>query len=87
MLKRISELKWWNPVTLMNDNKEIAGINMERFFRRLDVVRPQFESLVKLYDAGKIKPFIDRTFTFDEAAEAHQYIHDRKARGKIVLVP
>ncbi len=87
VLKRISELKWWNPVTLMNDNKEIAGVNMERFFRRLDVVRPQFESLIKLYEEGKIKPFIDRSFKFDEAAEAHQYLHDRKAKGKIVLVP
>ncbi len=87
VLKRISELSWWNPVTLMNDNKEISGVNMERFFRRLDIVRPQFESLIQLYEEGKIKPYVDRTFKFEEAAEAHQYLHDRKAKGKVVLVP
>lgn len=87
VVSRFLGMKSWNPMKLMNDNKEIAGVNMERFFKRLDIVRPQFDSLVSLYEQGKIKPFIDRTFKFEEAAEAHQYLHDRKAKGKVVLVP
>jgi NADPH:quinone reductase-like Zn-dependent oxidoreductase len=30
---------------------------------------------------------VDRSFKFEEAAAAHHYIHDRKAVGKVVLVP
>jgi NADPH2:quinone reductase len=39
------------------------------------------------YAAGKIRPLVERTFPLAKAAEALQLIHDRKAVGKIVLVP
>ena len=38
-------------------------------------------------EAGQIKPFVDRSFPFAEAPAAHHYLHDRKARGKVLLVP
>ena len=72
---------------LMNDNKTVSGINMGHLFDHLELLRPQIESLVKMYQRGEIKPHVDRTFTFDEAAAAHHYLHDRKAKGKVLLVP
>jgi NADPH:quinone reductase-like Zn-dependent oxidoreductase len=81
-------MKWgWNPLTLMNDNKTISGVNMGHLFDRLDLLRPQFDALVAMYERGEIKPYIDRSFPFAEAAAAHQYLHDRKAKGKVLLVP
>jgi NADPH:quinone reductase-like Zn-dependent oxidoreductase len=80
-------IKRYNPMQLMNDNKAVAGVNMGHLFDRLDILRPQFASLIQMYEAGAIKPHIDRTFKFDEAAAAHHYLHDRKAKGKILLVP
>jgi NADPH:quinone reductase-like Zn-dependent oxidoreductase len=77
----------YNPMTMMGDNKSITGINMAHLFDRLDILRPQFEALLKMYDEGIIKPHVDRTFKFDEAPAAHQYLHDRKAKGKVLLVP
>jgi NADPH:quinone reductase-like Zn-dependent oxidoreductase len=86
-LAQVLKIKRWNPMTLMNDNKTISGTNMGHLFTRLDQLRPQFEALVALFEAGKISPHVDKTFKFEEAAAAHQYIHDRKAIGKILLVP
>ncbi len=77
----------YSPIGLMGDNKTVTGINMGHLFARLDILKPQFEALLALYAQGLIKPHVDRTFKFDEAAAAHQYIHDRKARGKVLLVP
>lgn len=77
----------WSPLALMNDNKEVAGVNMAHLFGRLDLLQPQFDALAALYEQGKIAPTVDRTFPFDEAAAAHQYLHDRKAKGKVILVP
>lgn len=37
--------------------------------------------------AGKLEVRIDRTFPLTEAPEAHQYMEDRKTKGKILLVP
>jgi NADPH:quinone reductase-like Zn-dependent oxidoreductase len=80
-------MPWWPPFKLMNDNKSVTGINMERMFDHLEIVRPQMESLVEMLGRGELNPYVDRTFKFEEAPAAHHYLHDRKARGKILLVP
>ncbi len=81
------KMPFWNPVKLMMDNKGVSGVNMEHLFDRLDLLRPQFASLVEMYNRGAIKPHIDRSFSFAEAAQAHHYLHDRKAKGKVLLKP
>lgn len=77
----------FGPIDLMNDNRTVSGVNMGHLFDRLDLLRPQFEALMAMYGRGEIKPYVDRTFPFAEAAAAHHYLHDRKARGKVLLVP
>ncbi len=81
------KVKKWSPMKLMDDNKTITGTNMGHLFDRVDLLRPQFEDLLRMYEAGQIKPHVDRTFRFDEAHLAHHHIHDRKAMGKVLLVP
>jgi len=89
-LKAVSSVlsvKRWSPMQLMDDNKTISGTNMGHLFSRPDLIEPQLAALLEMYERGEIEPHVDRTFRFAEAAAAHQYIHDRKARGKVLLVP
>jgi NADPH:quinone reductase-like Zn-dependent oxidoreductase len=86
-LVQIMKVKKWSPQALMNDNKTITGVNMGHLFDRLDLLIPQFEELITMYKKGQIQPRVDKTFSFDDAPLAHHYIHDRKAKGKVVLVP
>lgn len=86
-LLMLLRMKWWHPIKLMNDNKAVQGVNMGHLFGRLDLLRPQFEALIAMYERGEIRPYVDRTFRFDEAPAAHHYLHDRKAKGKVLLVP
>lgn len=86
-LGQVMQVKKISPMKLMDDNKTVAGTNMGHLFSRVDLLRPQFEALLEMYDAGKIHPHVDRTFRFDEAPAAHHFIHDRKAVGKVLLVP
>ncbi len=79
--------KKWGPMQLMPDNKTISGTNMLKLFHRPDLLEPQFLDLLELYRTGALAPHVDRTFRFDEAPAAHAYIHDRKAKGKVLLVP
>ena len=57
-----------------------AGINFADLMAR-----------VGLYpDAPKLPcviGYVDRSFSFEDAPKAHHYLHDRKARGKVLLVP
>jgi NADPH:quinone reductase-like Zn-dependent oxidoreductase len=84
---QVMKVKKWSPMKLMDDNKTVAGTNMGHLFGRLDLLRPQFEALLAMYETGQIAPQVDRTFPFAEAAAAHHFIHDRKAIGKVLLVP
>jgi NADPH:quinone reductase-like Zn-dependent oxidoreductase len=84
---QILKVKKYNPMKLMDDNKTVGGTNMGHLFSRPDLLRPQGEALLAMYDAGEIKPHVCRTFRFDEAPAAHHFIHDRKAIGKVLLVP
>jgi len=84
---QLFRIKKWSPRTLMDDNKTISGCNMGHLFGELDLLEEQFRALVGMYEAGQIKPHVDRTFPFAEAAAAHHYIHDRKAKGKVLLIP
>lgn len=84
---QLFRIKKWSPRTLMDDNKTISGCNMGHLFGELDLLTEQFAALVAMYEAGQIKPRVDRTFPFSEAAAAHHYLHDRKAKGKVLLIP
>src|SRR5215472_9507453 len=86
-LSTVLKIKKWNPLKLMDENKSITGVNMGHLFHRLDLLLPQFAALIEMYEKGQIKPHVARTFRFEEAAAAHQFIHDRKATGKVLLVP
>jgi NADPH:quinone reductase-like Zn-dependent oxidoreductase len=81
------KVKKYSPMDLMDKNKTVSGVNMGHLFTRIDMLRPQFDALVEMYVAGQIKPHVDRSFSFAEAPAAHRYIHDRKAKGKVLLVP
>ena len=86
-LGQVVQVKKWSPMKLMDDNKCVQGVNMGHLFTELEMLGEQFAALVAMYEAGQIKPYVDRTFKFSEAAAAHHYIHDRKAKGKVLLVP
>lgn len=77
----------YKPTKLMDDNKAVAGVNMGHLFGESDMLGEEFRDLVKLYEEGKIRPHVDKSFSFDEAPLAHHYLHDRKAKGKVLLIP
>jgi len=46
----------------------------------------QLKALAALYDAGALRPVIDRTFAFDETLDAMAFAEQGYAKGKIVVV-
>lgn len=86
-VRQLVSVKKWNPMKLMDDNKTISGTNLGHLFSRPDLITPQLAALMEMYGKGEVEPHVDRTFPFTEAAAAHQYIHDRKSKGKVLLVP
>ena len=45
----------------------------------------QLRELASLYDAGHLRPLIDRTFPFDQTLEALAYVEQGRGNGKVVI--
>jgi NADPH:quinone reductase-like Zn-dependent oxidoreductase len=84
---QLLRVRRYSPMSLMDQNKTVSGTNMGHLFSQVDTLRPQVESLLKMYEAGQIAPHVDRTFPFSQAPAAHHHLHSRKAIGKVLLVP
>lgn len=89
LLRAVAQTPWlqFTPVSLMNENKGVFGVNLGHLWGELDRVRSWLDALLELYREGVVAPIVDRSFAFEEAAAAHHYIQDRKNLGKVVLVP
>jgi NADPH:quinone reductase-like Zn-dependent oxidoreductase len=87
LLRFVLTMPRFTPLRLMNDNRGILGVNVGHLWHKPDLIRGWVEQLLTWYAEGKIVPQIDRAFPFAQAPAAHQYLHDRKAIGKILLEP
>ncbi|HEY8085074.1 MAG TPA: NADP-dependent oxidoreductase [Methylophilaceae bacterium] len=59
------------------------GVRYSFFFMWADGA--QLKTLAALYDAGVLRPVLDRTFPFDETLDAMAYVENGHAKGKVVV--
>jgi NADPH:quinone reductase-like Zn-dependent oxidoreductase len=72
-------------MSLMSDNRAVAGVNLGHLWEAAGVLQPQMQALLAFARAGRVKPRVDRAFRVDDAAAAHRYMHERRNVGKVVL--
>jgi len=66
----------------------LVGVFWGSFVQReAAVYADNMKELFGWYMNGSIKPVVEKTFALENAVEALEHIHDRKAVGKVVLVP
>ena len=61
------------------------SIHSEREVYSIFNIPPRFEDMNRLISARKIKPIVDRVFSFDQAKEAYEYLASQKHVGKVVI--
>jgi NADPH:quinone reductase-like Zn-dependent oxidoreductase len=76
-----------SPLALIGRNHGVLGVNLGHLWREQERVAQWARRLLAYYERGALRPFVDKAFPFERAAEAHAYIEARKNRGKVVLVP
>ena len=87
LLKEFVSMPRFSPVKLMGTNKAVFGCHLGMLRDREADMKLATDTLLKWYYDGNIKPEVDSVFPFSKAAEAHQYIHDHKNFGKVLLTP
>ena len=94
--KRRSRLSWlrglvmvpfYTPLRLMTENKGVMGVNLAHLWDYASLYQEWMGQLVRWYDEALFRPHVDKVFKFEQAAEAHHYIQDRKNIGKVLLIP
>ncbi len=67
----------FDPFPLIAGARQLAGIFVGN--------RKMFEDLNRLASHAKIQPVVDRTFAFDKARDAYQYLASANHFGKVVI--
>ena len=86
-LKLALSLPLFNPVSLMNDNRSVFGVNLGHLWHENGKIRPWMETLLRGVAEGWVRPHVDKAFPLAQVGEAHSYIEARRNIGKVVLVP
>jgi NADPH:quinone reductase-like Zn-dependent oxidoreductase len=73
------------PISLMNHNRGVFGLNLGRLWTEAAKLQPIAELLIAELESGRLQPIIARTFPLEEAAAAHRFMHERANIGKVVL--
>jgi NADPH2:quinone reductase len=76
-----------DPAALMGGNQSLQGVFLGAELALGDRAHHNIERLLAEVAAGELEVVIDRSFPLAEAAAAHAYLEDRRAFGRVVLVP
>jgi NADPH:quinone reductase-like Zn-dependent oxidoreductase len=75
------------PLRLMDDNRTVSGVNIGHLWGETAILGEGLDAVLALWNAGTIRPRIDGSYSFAEAADAHRRILQRENIGKIILTP
>ena len=80
-------LRGFNLIDQMQASKAVIGLNMLTLWKDRGTLEPWTTPLLELIENGTIQPVVSDAVPFDNAAEAHRIIGQRRNVGKVVLVP
>ena len=85
-LNLVRKFGFFTPISLMIKSQGVIGINMlEIADHKKMVLKRCLEEVVKLTEAGKLKPEVGGEFPITEIGKAHAFLEGRKSTGKIVV--
>jgi NADPH:quinone reductase-like Zn-dependent oxidoreductase len=87
MASQLAGVPLLTPIGLMDHNRTVSGVNIGHLWGQASLLREELQAILALWDLGSIKPHIDASYPFTEAAAAHQRILRRQNIGKVLLVP
>ncbi len=73
-------LLFWQPMLKLATDKTMGLLLTWKPFKPEDV-----EELKRLVASGTLKPAIDRRYPLDQAVDALTYVHEGRARGKVLI--
>lgn len=86
LLRLVIGFGWFSPISFLTKSQSLLGVNMLKIAdNRPDIIASVFSKTQELHAAGVLKPHIGKIFLYDQIADAHAYMENRKSIGKIVV--
>jgi len=85
MVKGVVKGGVFHPFALIEQNRGISGVQILLLWDQLAYLQGVSKQLMALYSQGVIAPYVDRVFSMDDVAGAHDYMESRRSRGKLLL--
>lgn len=80
-------IRGFNLIDQMSESKAVIGLNMLRLWDDRGSLESWTTPLRVGIDDGTIQPVVAAEVPFDQAADAHRMLQERRNVGKVVLVP
>ena len=80
-------LRGFNLIEQMESSKAVIGLNMLTLWKDRGSLEPWIAPLAELIEDGTVQPVVSDAVPFDQAADAHRIIGERRNVGKVVLIP
>jgi len=84
-LKMLLQMPIFHPISLLNNNRSVFGVNMGRLWHEPDKAILWMNEILELINKNIIRPYVDKVFSYKDVASAHEYIENRKNFGKVLL--
>ncbi|XP_033109102.1 synaptic vesicle membrane protein VAT-1 homolog [Anneissia japonica] len=81
---------WWNSpsfsaIDMMQKNKSVSGFHLGWLVEETELLTNAMNEIIRLYQAGRIKPKIDSVWHFENIKDAMKQMQERKNVGKVIL--
>jgi NADPH:quinone reductase-like Zn-dependent oxidoreductase len=83
--RALLQTRFYHPLPMIDRNLAVIGVHLGRMRGREALLKKEMDEILRMYQAGEIKPVIARSFPLEAAADAHRFIHARQNIGKVLL--
>ena len=70
LVSQVAGIPLLTPLGLMNHNRTVSGVNIGHLWEQTATLREELQAVLVLWDQGKVKPLIDRTYPFAECSRS-----------------
>ena len=77
----------FSPIAYLSKSQHFIGVNLIPVAdNRPDMLSHCLKKTVECYENGILKPYVGKTFSFENLPESHSFIESRQSMGKIVVM-
>lgn len=78
-------LPWFNPISLMNANRAVFGVNLGHLWHEGDKIARWMQIILDGVAQGWVRPHVDSCFALADVGAAQAHMEARRNIGKVVL--